>query len=146
MKIQKILATKLGYISALIFTLFTLSVPLAPVASAQVRTGQLCQGADLSFGGSDPTPCQVDNGSGGKEAAADKANKIVADVLNLVSVIVGVIAVFMIIYGGFRFLTSAGNPEGTKVGKNAILFALIGLIIVAFAQVIVKFVLGKIAS
>jgi hypothetical protein len=146
MNIKKRLATKLGYISALVFALFSLSAPLAPVASAQVRTGQLCQGANLTFGGSDPTPCQVDNGSGGKEAAADKANTIVADVINLVSIVVGIIAVFMIIYGGFRFLTSAGNPESTKVGKNAILYAIIGLVIVAFAQVIVKFVLAKITS
>jgi hypothetical protein len=117
----------------------------APAAvSAQVHTGQLCSGADLSLGGGGS--CKVDNGSGGTEDAADKANSIVADVINFVSIVVGVIAVFMVIYGGFRFLTSAGNPESTKVGKNAILYALIGLVIVAFAQIIVKFVLNKITT
>lgn len=118
---------------------------LAPHASAQVHTGQLCEGANLTFGGSDK-PCQIDDGAGNKQTAESKANTIVASVINLISIVVGVIAVFMIIYGGFRFLTSAGNPESTKVAKNAILYAIIGLVIVAFAQVIVKFVLNKIVS
>jgi hypothetical protein len=49
----------------------------------------------------------------------------------------------MIVVGGFRYVTSAG--DSTKVGsaKNTILYALIGLIIVALAQIVVRFVLSK---
>lgn len=145
MYIQKRLVTRLGYIFSLIFAIFAFSLPLASVASAQVRTGQLCEGANLSFGGSDK-PCQIHNADGTQQAAADKATNLIAQIINLVSIVVGIIAVFMVLYGGFRFLTSAGNPESTKVAKNAILYAIIGLVIVALAQVIVKFVLAKITG
>lgn len=75
--------------------------------------------------------------------AETKVNSTVQNLINLLSVAVGILAVIMLIVGGFRYITSAGNPEATKGAKNTILYALIGLIIVALAQVIVNFVLNK---
>jgi hypothetical protein len=49
----------------------------------------------------------------------------------------------MIIYGGFRYVTSGGNDASVSGAKNTIIYALIGLVIVALAQVIVHFVLAK---
>jgi len=69
--------------------------------------------------------------------------KILTEIINIFSIIVGVIAVIMIIFGGFKYITSGGKEEGVKGAKNTILYALIGLIIVALAQIIVKFVLSK---
>lgn len=119
---------------------------LAPAAaSAQADTHNLCAGADLQLG-ADSTPCQTTDSKGNATTAADRATSLIADVLNFISIVAGVVAVIMIIYGGFRFVTSGGNPESTKSARNTILFALIGLVIVAFAQLIVKFVLQKIGS
>ena len=67
----------------------------------------------------------------------------VATVINVLSAVVGVLAVIMIIVGGLRYITSAGNPEGAKTARNTILYAIIGLVIVALAQLIVHFVLNK---
>jgi hypothetical protein len=64
-------------------------------------------------------------------------------VLEVLSFIVGIAAVIMIIIGGFRYVISAGDGANTAGAKNTILYALIGLVIVAFAQLIVKFVLNK---
>lgn len=77
------------------------------------------------------------------QTSENNLNNFIATVINILSVIVGVIAVIMIIVGGFKYITSGG--DSTKVGsaKNTILYALIGLVIVAVAQVIVKFVLTK---
>lgn len=77
------------------------------------------------------------------DANGAKVNSLLATVINIFSVIVGVIAVIMIIIGGFRYVTSGGQSEKITSAKNTILYALIGLIIVALAQVIVKFVLNK---
>lgn len=52
------------------------------------------------------------------------------------------IAVSYIIYAGFQYLTSNGDPERAKHGKDTILNALIGLVIAIVATVLVGF-LGR---
>lgn len=42
----------------------------------------------------------------------------------------GLILFFMLIGGGFRLLTSAGNPESTAKGYKMILMALVGFIVI----------------
>ena len=49
----------------------------------------------------------------------------------------------MIIVGGFKYITSGGNDGNVSTAKNTILYAVIGLVIVALAQIIVRYVLGK---
>jgi hypothetical protein len=49
----------------------------------------------------------------------------------------------MIIIGGFRYITSGGKQESVTSAKNTILYAIIGLVIVALAQIIVRFVLSN---
>jgi len=61
-------------------------------------------------------------------------------VLNVLSVLVGIISIIMIIIGGFRYVVSGGDSNSTKGAKDTILYAVIGLVIVLFAQVIVRFV------
>ncbi|HEX5797610.1 MAG TPA: pilin [Candidatus Saccharimonadales bacterium] len=147
--IQKPFARKF----ALLLTgLLLIAAMLAPFAgAADIDTNrQLCTGADLSFNSQSPAqggvtaPCNIGDGQG--QSAADRADSLIAEVINLITIVVGILAVIMIIYGGFRFVTSGGNPENTKAARNAILYALVGLVIVAFAQLIVKFVLGKVTG
>jgi amino acid transporter len=69
------------------------------------------------------------------------ANNIVSDVVNLLSAIVGVLAVIMIIYAGFRYVSSGGSDEAVKGAKNTIIYAIVGLVVVALSQLIVHFVL-----
>ena len=71
----------------------------------------------------------------------DNLNGTVRTVVNLLTALVGIVAVIMIIVGGFRYITSGGSSEKVSLAKNTILYAVIGLIIVALAQVIVRFVL-----
>lgn len=104
-----------------------------------------CQGAELQFkqGPLSGNECQFNNGS---TAPEEKLNQLVASVVNLFSVVVGVVSVIMIIYGGFRYIISGGDTGNVTSAKNTILYAIIGLVIVAFAQFIVKFVLAKAAG
>ena len=64
-------------------------------------------------------------------------------VVNIFSIIVGVISVIMIIYAGLRYITSGGESGGVSGAKNTLLYAVIGLIIVVLAQVIVRIVLSQ---
>ncbi len=55
--------------------------------------------------------------------------------------IIGTIALAVFIYGGFLFLTAAGNPKGVETGKEAMKWAVAGIAIILFSYVIVNFLL-----
>jgi hypothetical protein len=107
-------------------------------ATAQIQNG-LCAGANLDV----TTNCQ----SGVSEQdATDKINALIADIINIFSLVVGVVSVIMIIIGGFRYITSGGDSSNVSAAKNTILYAIIGLVIVALAQTIVRFILGRVIA
>ncbi|HSW78882.1 MAG TPA: pilin [Candidatus Babeliales bacterium] len=84
---------------------------------------------------SSSTPCNA-------KVAPRTITDLAKQVINLISLFAGIVAVVMIIVGGFRYITSAGNPESTKSAKNTILYAAVGLVVIASAQLIVHFVLN----
>jgi hypothetical protein len=98
-------------------------------------TDGLCQGVNLD---TSTTDC-----SGSAGDAQTKVNDLLKEVINIFSIIVGIIAVFMIIFGGLKYITSGGDSGNVSGAKNTIIYALVGLVIVALAQFIVRFVLGK---
>jgi hypothetical protein len=121
-----------------------LGLTLAPVSFAGIA---VAQSAEYQPGGQ---ACSGANGEqviGGSQTCDDgDANslpEIVAFIINVFSWIIGAVSVIMIIYGGFRYITSGGDSNGVTAAKNTILYAIIGLVIVALAQIIVNFVLNK---
>jgi hypothetical protein len=85
-----------------------------------------------------------DNGCGSGAEASGTVDKIIKLVINIFSLVVGVVAVIMIIVGGLKYITSSGDSGNVTGAKNTILYAIIGLVVVALAQVIVRFVLNKV--
>jgi len=55
---------------------------------------------------------------------------------------IGVIMLLIVIYGGFLWMTAGGDPSKVKKGKDMIIQAVIGLIIVLIAYAITTFVLN----
>lgn len=80
------------------------------------------------------TSCEDPSKAGGK------LDSTLAKAINLVSAIAGVLAVIMIIVAGFRYVTSGGNEQSVAAAKKTLLYAVIGLAIVALSQIIVRFV------
>lgn len=78
--------------------------------------------------------------------ATERVNSAIRLVINIFSLIVGVVSVIMIIIGGLKYITSGGESSNISGAKNTILYAIIGLIVVALAQVVVKFVLQKVTQ
>ncbi len=70
--------------------------------------------------------------------------KQVQNIINILSILVGAVSVIMIIIGGFRYVISNGDSNGLSGAKNTILYAIVGLVIVIFAQSIVRFVLTNV--
>lgn len=124
----------------LFMTTLGFAVPaLAQSAQDQINNG-LCAGSNLQFT-DNPGQCTVSG-----QDATSQINSIVHTIVNLLSAIVGIIAVIMIIVGGFRYITSGGNDTSVTSAKNTILYAIIGLVVVALAQIIVRFTLSKLTS
>ncbi len=124
----------------IVATLLLIPVLALPaVVSAQPSEIQqsLCSGASLSANAAANT-CDV-----ALEGSEDRITGLISDIINIFSLIVGVISVIMIIIGGLKYITSAGDSNNVTSAKNTILYAIIGLVVVALAQFIVKFVLSK---
>jgi len=60
--------------------------------------------------------------------------------------IAGGIAFLLVIFGGFKILTSAGNPKGIQAGNEMITSALIGLLFIIFSVFLLELIGVKILS
>jgi hypothetical protein len=88
---------------------------------------------------------QLDGTSGCSTAAGSSSvSTIMSTVINILSIVVGFAAVVMIVVAGLRFITAGGDSNGIAAARSSIIYALVGLIIVAIAQVLVHFVLNKV--
>ena len=81
---------------------------------------------------------------------ADMENKSIADEGGLISILinfllwaVGILSVVMIIFSGFRYITSAGDAAKTKSAQTALTYSIVGLIVAVLAWVIVRMVLKQ---
>ncbi len=62
---------------------------------------------------------------------------------NIVRILVGLSGIFFLgvfVYGGFQYLTSAGDPKMVQKGQGAIVNAVIGLVVVLFAYLAVSLI------
>lgn len=62
--------------------------------------------------------------------------------LNRVFFWAGIVAVVIIVFAGYRYITSAGNPEKAKQARNTIFYTIIGLLVIIFSFAIVNIVSG----
>ncbi|HYF96556.1 MAG TPA: pilin [Patescibacteria group bacterium] len=140
-KIKRIIA---GTLAA---GLLTLGFMPAVVIAADIQNAA-CQGSKLEFpeGGTNVSDKECQFKENGETDPSSGVNDLITDVINIFSIIVGIVAVIMIIYGGFRYITSGGDSSKITDARNTILYAIVGLIIVAFAQFVVKFILSKISQ
>lgn len=119
-----------GFVLSLLLTLFFISSPLY----AQVDVlAPSCEGVSPV----PPSCAEKDDNFLGE-------GSVLAGVARLFSVAVGIIAVIMVVIGGLRFITSSGDPAGVKAARDTLLYAAIGIVIAALAQLLVIFVLDKV--
>ena len=66
--------------------------------------------------------------------------EIVQSGVNVVISLVGMLAVFSIIYGGFTYITAQSDPAKIKRGKDMVVYAVVALVVAFLAYGIVIFV------
>ena len=71
----------------------------------------------------------------------DGQDSIFTTIVNTLLFIIGAISVIMLIWGGIRYTTSAGNAASVTAAKNTIMYAIIGLVIAFLAFALVNWVL-----
>ena len=59
-------------------------------------------------------------------------------VVKTLSYITGIAAVIVVLLAGFKYITAAGDPGKITSAKNTLVYAIVGLVIAALAQVIVR--------
>lgn len=93
---------------------------------------------------SDSTVCQDGQTS---QSTSDNSiygpNGIITKVANIVAIIAGVAAVIIIIIAGMQYMLSTGDPTKVNNAKNAILYAVVGLLVVIVARALVLLVIGR---
>ncbi|MEA1963227.1 MAG: pilin [Patescibacteria group bacterium] len=77
---------------------------------------------------------------------ADSPNELIGQIINGVLGIVGSLALVMFIYGGFVWMLAAGSNEKVQKGKDILIWATIGLVVIFASYAIVDFVLRGITG
>lgn len=101
----------------------------------------ICPPGSKNPGAANIAACNIDPDHKGDDLISD-TNKII----NVVIGVLGVVAVAVVIYGGFLFLTAQGDPGKIKKGKDSITWGIIGLIIALLSWSIINFVLSSTMS
>ena len=77
----------------------------------------------------------------GKSIDGDKG--LIKTVVNVLLWAVGILSVIMIIFSGFRYITSAGDASKTKSAQSTLTYSVVGLIVAIMAYAIVNMVINR---
>ena len=120
-------------LSLIVASIMALAIGAMPVYAAD----DICKELDPSIPNYH-TLCE-----GGNEGDLQQTVK---SILNTVYLWVGIIAVVVIIIGGFKYTMSQGDAAKVKSAKDTILYAIIGLIVALAAFAITNFILGAMGA
>ena len=70
----------------------------------------------------------------------------VSNVIKAFMGLLGIVAVVIILLGGFKWMTAGGNEEKVSEAKKLIISGIIGLVIILSAYAIAQFVVGAIIN
>jgi hypothetical protein len=65
-------------------------------------------------------------------------------IFNIVFGILGAVALIVLLLAALKYITARGDPGEVAKAKNAILYAVVGLVVVASAFTIVSFVVNRV--
>ena len=77
----------------------------------------------------------------GKSIDGDKG--LIKTAVNVLLWAVGILSVIMIIFSGFRYITSAGDASKTKSARSTLIYSVVGLIVAIMAWAIVNMVIKR---
>lgn len=82
------------------------------------------------------------NTSGLDPMAKATVPQIIGNAIKALLSIIGAIVLFTFVYGGMLILTSVGNPDKVKKGKDVLIWSVIGLAIIFASYLLVNFIIA----
>jgi len=123
-----------------VFSLLLTGLFLPGLVSAQNTVGGAGQSNAQT---ATPTVISLTNPLG---SSIDTPQKLLGKVINSVLGVVGSLALLMFVFGGLVWMTSAGNQEKVKKGRDIIVWSAIGLVIIFVAYALVRVLLLSITA
>ena len=116
---------------------------VATETALPVTNDAICEGGAICDTNSQT--CKVDTGdttlSGALGSTTSDLRDTVRRFINIGLGFLGVLTVLMVIYGGYMWLTAAGAEDKVTKGKNILIWAIIGTIVISIAWTISSYVL-----
>ncbi len=109
-----------------------LVVPVLAFAQNQVSDG--LGNIQGSFGFSSPL------------TTAQTPAQLATQIINIMLLFAGIVAVFFIIIGGYRYLTAGGNSEQAESGRTSVVNAIIGVVIIILSYVIINVIVNLVGN
>ena len=113
----------------------------------QIATTAVAAGAALlpfvAFGQVDPGLNIVQNSI---DLGSKDVRETVAQIINVAIGLLGIVAVVIILSGGFMWMTAGGNEDRVEKAKHLIFSGIIGLAIILAAFAIAKFVINSLVT
>lgn len=92
------------------------------------------------------TPCSGDLCLENPLGSINSPTELIGRILNSVFGIVGSLALAMFVYGGLTWMTSSGNAEKVKKGRDILIWSAIGLFVIFSSYALVRVVLSTIVA
>jgi hypothetical protein len=121
---KKIALTKISAISAAVMAFI---MPAIVFAEADLNSGLDTLKTETGMGGTELVP-------------------MIGGIINVIMGLLGVVAVLVILYGGFMWMTAAGNEEKVGKAKKLIIAGIIGLVVIFAAFAIATFVISNLGT
>ncbi len=128
--------SKLTVVTVVLLALVaSVGILVSPQGAGAASKDAVCGGFQEALG----------DGCGGT-GEGQEIKSTIEDAINILSSVVGVVAVIMIIVGGIKYITASGDPGSIKSARNTVIYAIVGLLIVAVSQTIVKYVVANVVN
>jgi Zn-dependent protease with chaperone function len=71
---------------------------------------------------------------------------VIVDIIKTVLGFLGIIATVIILFAGFKWMTSGGNEENVTSAKKMLIAGVIGLVIILFSYALATFILKYLSA
>lgn len=124
-----------------ILTLLALTGPVR-AANAFDLFGGACTGSAKNS----PSCQQAQKQGGATTNRITGTGNIINVAADILAIVTGIAAIIIIIIGGLTLVTSGGSPEAVTNARRRITYALIGLVVVALAWTITRFITDRLVQ
>lgn len=123
---------------ALVFAVSFLSSASPVLATSHMPLDKVCEGVERRA-----TVCQDNVRQDPNSNVIYGPDGILTKVAHMLSIVVGIVSIFVIIISGVRFVLSGGDPSKVNSARNNLIYAIVALALAGVAQALIVFVLNK---